>query len=118
LGAQFSAKGTATTTPAKINTFLYGEQYAPKIAAGPSGCLVVWTSLGQDGSREGVFGRFLPNGSGPAGSEFRVNTTVASQQIQPAVAWNGTDRFLVTWSSVVMGGFNLFGQMYFLNPNP
>ena len=117
-GRQFLANGTATTSAATVNTYLYGEQFDPKIAAGPTGCLVVWTSLGQDGSREGVYGRYLPNGSGPAGDEFKVNTTVANQQIQPTVAWNGVDRFLVVWSGMASGGFDLFGQTYILNPNP
>ena len=40
----------------RVNTFTYGDQLAPKIASG-TGQFVVWTSLGQDGSREGVFGQ-------------------------------------------------------------
>ena len=49
--------------------------------------LVVWTSLGQDGSREGVFGQFLHAGGTPVGGEFRVNTTTAGPQMQPAVSF-------------------------------
>jgi hypothetical protein len=102
-----------------VNTFQYGDQFQPKIASGPSGCLIVWTSLGEDGSREGVFGRFLPKGISAAGDEILVNTTTASQQIYPTVAWNGTDKFVVIWSSpVIDSGFDLFGQIYTLNPVP
>ncbi len=116
IGRAFTADGLPAGASFKVNNFTYGDQYRPKIASGPTGCLAVWTSLGQDGSREGVFGRFLPGGSVGAGAEFKVNTTTISQQIQPAVAWNGVDRFLVIWSSFVVDyGFDLFGQAYSLS---
>ena len=115
----FSAAGTPETSDARINTFLYGDQYQPKIAAGPSGSLVVWTSLGQDGSREGVFGRFLAGGTQVSGPELQVNTTTVSQQMHPAVAWNGVDHFLVVWTSFTgANGFDLYGQAYVLSSSP
>jgi len=100
----------------RVNTFLYGDQYVPKIAAAPSGSLVVWTSLGQDGSREGVFGRLLAGGMVPVGTnDIQVNTTTISQQMHPTVAWNGAE-FLVAWTSFVgQNGFDLYGQAYVLN---
>jgi hypothetical protein len=118
-GRPFTASGTPETADFRINTYLYGDQYRPQIAAGPSGSLVVWTSLVQDGSREGVYGRFLTGGTQPGGSEFRVNTTTISQQMHPAVAWNGVDHFLVVWTSfqVPGAGFDLYGQSYVLNSN-
>jgi hypothetical protein len=119
VGRSFSASGAPAGNEFTINTFLYGDQYSPKIASGPSGSLVVWTSLGQDGSREGVFGRFLLGGTAVAGDEFMINTTTASQQMYPSVAWNGTDKFVVVWSTpVVDSGFDLFGQIYTLNATP
>ena len=115
-GRAFSPSGSPAGSPFTINTHLYGDQYAPKIAAGPSGSLVVWTSLGQDGSREGVYGRFLQGGTQVAGAEFQVNTTWISQQIHPTVAWDGVDHFLVAWTSFVgSSGFDLYGQAYVLN---
>jgi hypothetical protein len=118
-GRAFSASGMPEVSDFTINNYLYGDQYAPKIAAGPSGSLVVWTSLGQDGSREGVFGRFLAGGTQIFGPEFQVNTTSISQQMHPAVAWNGVDHFLVVWTSFVgASGFDLYGQAYILNSSP
>jgi hypothetical protein len=121
-GRSFTASGSPEVPDFRINTFLFGDQYRPKIAAGPSGSLVVWTSLGQDGSREGVFGRFLAGGTAVAGNEMQINTTTLSQQIHPAVAWNGINNFLVVWSSFVgvgeldlSSGFDLYGQVYTLN---
>jgi hypothetical protein len=119
-GRAFSGSGSPEEVAAfRINTHLYGDQYAPKIAAGPSGGLVVWTSLGQDGSREGVFGRFLAGGTQVSGAEFQVNTTWISQQMHPAVAWDGVNHFLVVWTSFVgASGFDLYGQAYILNSSP
>jgi hypothetical protein len=118
-GRAFSASGSPEVSDFTINTTLYGDQYAPKIAAGPSGSLVVWTSMGQDGSREGVFGRFLQGGTQVAGAEFQVNTTWISQQMHPAVAWDGVDHFLVVWTSFAgASGFDLYGQAYVLNSSP
>ena len=118
-GRPFSVSGAPQAADFRINTFLFGDQYAPKIAAGPTGSLVVWTSMGQDGSREGVFGRFLQGGTAVAGPEMQVNTTTISQQIHPAVAWDGVNNFLVVWASFVgASGFDLYGQAYSLNSSP
>ena len=50
----FPARASAARS-VRVNTHIYGDQYAPRISAIGSDYLVVWTSLGQDGSREGVY---------------------------------------------------------------
>jgi hypothetical protein len=96
--------GRQFTTPASggaqfvINSQLYGDQYGPTIAALGTDYLVAWTSLGQDGSREGVFGQYLRAGV-KEGPEFQVNTTTLNSQINPAVASDGNGQFLAVWSS-------------------
>jgi hypothetical protein len=118
-GRAFTASGSPEVADFRINSYLFGDQYRPKIAAGPSGSMVVWTSMGQDGSREGVFGRFLQGGTAILGSEMQVNTTTISQQLHPAVAWNGVNNFLVVWTSFAgASGFDLYGQAYSLNTSP
>ncbi len=96
------------------NTHVYGDQYAPRISAINGDYLVVWTSLGQDGSREGVYGQFLHEDGSFVGTEIRVNITTVSQQMQPAVASDGVDQFLVVWTSYtgISTGFDLYGQRY------
>jgi hypothetical protein len=116
-GRAFNAHGAPTVPAFRINTYLFGDQYNPRLASGPNGVLAVWTSLGEDGDREGVYGRYLLGGDKAAGDEFLVNTTTVSQQMEPDVAWNGVDRFLVVWTSFAgTTGFDLYGQMYILNP--
>lgn len=115
-GRAFDASGSPEVSDFRINTYLYGDQYRPKIAAGPSGSLVVWTSMAQDGDQEGVFGRFLQGGTAVSGSEMQVNTYTISHQLHPAVAWDGANNFLVVWTSFAgASGFDLRGQAYTLN---
>jgi hypothetical protein len=90
----------------RLNTYLRGDQFAPQIAAAGSDYLVAWTSLAQDGSREGVYARFLGADGSPAGSEFRVNTTVLGRQMQPAVAADPAGQFLVAWANFTTGTAN------------
>ncbi|MGO9586449.1 MAG: hypothetical protein ACLP2Y_09660 [Limisphaerales bacterium] len=101
-------------TVVRVNTYLYGDQYAPRVSALGTDYLIVWTSLGQDGSREGVYGQFLRGNGSAFGSEFRVNTTTVSSQKQPAVASDGVSQFLVVWTSYTGApyAFDLYAQRY------
>jgi hypothetical protein len=104
----------------RVNATLYGDQIGPRVSAIGTDYLVVWMSLGQDGSREGVYGRFLRGDGSPAGDEFRVNTTTVSQQMHPAVASDGVGRFLAAWTSFVggPGSFDLYAQRYASTTQP
>ena len=104
----------------RVNTQTYGDQFAPKISSVGNDYLVVWTSLGQDGSREGVFGQHLSGDGSLAGGEFGVNTTTASQQIQPVVTSDHSTRFLTVWTSFVGGSasFDLFSQRFAATTQP
>ncbi len=97
-----------------VNAQTYGDQYAPKIKGIGLDYLIVFTSLGQDGSREGVFGQFVHNNGALVGNEFEVNTTWVGQQMQPAVASDGAAWFQVVWTSYAgpTTGFDLFAQRY------
>ena len=109
----FSSAGVGGATTL-VNSYLPGNQYAPHLSAIGGDYLVVWTSLGQDGSREGVYGQFVHEDGSLVGGEFRVNTTSAGQQTQPAVASDGADQFLVVWTGFTFGpnSFDLFAQRF------
>jgi hypothetical protein len=98
----------------RLNSYIYGDQFAPRISALDTGSLIVWTSRGQDGSREGVYGRFLDANGVVSGAEFRVNTSTAGSQIHPTVGSESSVRFVVTWSSFAgfRSGFDLYAQHY------
>jgi len=109
----FSSTGSGGTTR-RVNSFAFGDQYSPRITATGTDYLLVWTSLGQDGSREGVYGQFLRGDGSLWGAELRVNTPVINGQIHPCVASDGGARFLAVWSSYVGGrnSFDLYAQRY------
>jgi hypothetical protein len=108
-GRVFSAAATPVSEPFLVNVYTEGNQYAPRVSSGAP--FIVWTSLGQDGSREGVYGRALVNGV-PEGNEIRVNSSIASRQHQPAVAGSG-GRVISVWSTYSgEKGFDLSSQIY------
>lgn len=109
----FDTAGTATTLPTRMNTFTYGDQFAPKLSAFGKNYLAVWLSAGQDGSGTGVYGQFLTSAAELAGVEFQVNSDNGSRQISPTVCSDGLNRFLVTWSSYATSGdVELFARSY------
>lgn len=96
------------------NSRTYGDEYFSKISAIGLDFLITWTSLGQDGSREGVYGRFIHNNGTYNSGEFRVNTTTVSQQMDPCVASDGNSQFIIVWRSFVGAtyGSDLYAQRY------
>lgn len=110
---RFDGSGKALAAPRRVNSSIERDQFSPRIASVDAGHLLVWVSLGQDGSREGIYGQFVDEVGGPVGDEFRVNTTTISQQLYPAVASDGQNRFLVAWSGFTYGtSFDVFAQRY------
>jgi hypothetical protein len=109
----FASSGTGGTA-FYVNTRLYGDQYVPRVSALGLDYLVTWTSLGQDSSREGVFGQLVHNDGVLKGTEFLVNTTTTGQQMQPTVAADGVNQFLVVWTSFngLPNTFDLYAQRY------
>ena len=114
LARSYDAAGVAVAAPAVVNSTTYGDQYAPRIATQGNAHLVVWTSLGQDGSYEGIYGRALTTSGTPTGDEFLVNTTTLNRQLHPAVTADATGRMLVVWSSFsgAATGNDLYAQRY------
>jgi hypothetical protein len=109
----FSSAGVGGTV-LRVNSYTYGDQYVPRISAIGGDYLIVWTSLGQDGSREGVFGQFVHENGSLVGPEFCVNTTTLGPQMQPTVASDGVAQFLVVWTSFTFSAasMDLFAQRY------
>lgn len=115
----FSGNGFGGVTR-RVNTHVFGDQLAPKVSVSGSDYLVVWTSMGQDGSREGIYGQFLRSDGSLAGGEVRINTTTVSQQIHPTVASDGSGRFIALWTGFVGGAasFEVQAQRYAIDQTP
>jgi hypothetical protein len=97
-----------------VNSYLFGDQFVPQISALGTDYFVTWSSLAQDGSREGVYSQILRSSGMRVGSEVRVNSTTVGQQMHPCVASDGDGRFLTAWTSFIGGAasFDLFAQRY------
>lgn len=109
----FSSTAIGGTTR-RVNTYTVGDQVGPKLSSLGTDYCVVWTSVGQDGSREGVYAQYLRGDGAAVGDELRVNTSTVSQQMYPAVASDGVSRFMAVWSGYVGGSasLDLFAQRY------
>ena len=99
----------------QINSHTFAPQSSPAAAVDDAGgFVVVWQGYGQDGSYSAVLGRrYSPEGI-PAGGAFQVNTYTEHTQREPAVAMDGTGRFVVVWESYDQDGstWGVFGQRF------
>ncbi len=103
---RFGADGVGGTGY-RLNSHTFGDQFLPTVACAGNDYFAIWSSLGQDGAREGVFGRLIADTGMPQGDEFGVNRRTASQQLHPALASDGAGRFLALWTTFG-GGLNSF----------
>jgi len=84
----------------RVNQYTPGLQTTPKIARLQNGNLViVWSSLGQDGSLQGVYGRLFDPEGLPLTDEFPVNVFTSYNQRNPAVAALKDGTFVTVWVS-------------------
>lgn len=116
----FDSAGVAKAPGKRVNTQVYGDQFTPHLASSGQECLMVWSSMGQDGSFEGVYGRFLDDKGVAYSAEFRVNAVSFGRQITPALTCDGNGQFLAVWSSYVGGAesFDLYAQRFLKDSRP
>jgi hypothetical protein len=98
-GQRYSATGAALGPEFRVNTFTPSGQVGPAAAWLPTGFVVAWASLGQDGANLGVFGQRYAETGDPVGPEFQVNTYTKYDQLSPRVAAIPTGEFVVVWTS-------------------
>ncbi len=99
--ARFMAPdGTFRGAEIRVNHFTKDDQQDADIAILKNGnALVIWSSMGQDGSMQGVFAQiFSPEGA-RVGDVFQANQTTQYNQQTPAVAALANGGFVVTWIS-------------------
>jgi len=97
-GQRFSGAAEPLGGEFQINSSTAGMQRLPAVDMARDGrFVVIWSSEGQDGDGEGVFGQRFDEHGNAAGSEFRVNTTTDHDQQYPQVAMSSDGRFVVVW---------------------
>jgi len=104
---RFDANWQLVQGPVAVNTFASNNQQVPSIAMDASGNFVIaWQSFGQDAgdspAQSGIYARrFLADGTAIDAAEFRVNTTILSQQRDPDVAVNASGQFVIVFRTGV-----------------
>jgi hypothetical protein len=115
-GQRYAADGTRRGGEFRVNQTVTNSQWYPGVACADDGSfVVVWTSALQDGSGDGVYARRYTAAGAPAGDEFRVNTTTASDQRHANVAVAAGGAFVVTWSGLAQAGgagWDVYAQRY------
>jgi Ca2+-binding RTX toxin-like protein len=99
----------------QVNQFTNSTQSRPSIDIDADGdYIVTWQSYGQDGSLFGIHARRYDKYGTPIGNEFRFNTTVAVNQLNPQVAVDDDGDFVITWQSAYQdgSGYGIYAQRY------
>jgi type III secretion system FlhB-like substrate exporter len=101
---RYDVNGTALGNAFRVNSYTFDSQRNPQVAMAANGSfVVVWESMGQDGSNYGIYAQRY-NASGVVqGSEFRVNTLTIDDQREPAVAMDANGNFVITYQAWASG---------------
>src|SRR5512140_3628898 len=98
MAARWGSAQVAAGGEFQINTYTSGDQIWPSVASEAAGnFVVVWQSIGQDGSSWGIFGQRYDASGVPRGGEFQVNTYTTYSQLGPQVVTDSAGRFVVVW---------------------
>ena len=114
-GQRFDASGVPQGGEFQVNSYTTGAQASPRVACGANGdFVVVWSSAGQDGSIDGVFGQRFDASGVPQGGEFQVNSHTPYSQRLGDVASDARGNFVVVWTSELQDGSSqgVFGRRY------
>jgi len=98
----YDANGTHLGEQFLVNTTLVGAQQCPQAAINDDGEFVIVWDCRIDPNSESerdVFGRRFNSLGEPLGDEFQINTFVADDQRNPAVAMGPDGRFVAVWQS-------------------
>lgn len=81
------------------------DESAPAVAMASNGnFVVVWSRREGDSGFFDIYGRRFDSSGNSLGDEFRVNSYTTDRQVDPAVAYVGTNSFVITWSSAGQDG--------------
>jgi len=114
-GQVYDAVGQVVGSEFSVNTEVSGNQHYSTVAAlDNSGFVVTWTSVGQDGSAEGIYGQVYNASGQPQGAEFIINTETGNAQVLSSTIGLANGGFVVTWSSALQDGstYGVYGQRF------
>ena len=101
IGAALSMTPTKLGEEFQVNTYTSGTQNGTAVTSlNDGGCLITWTSNGQDASGYfNIYGQRYDKWGNTVGSEFQINTYTSGHQWSPSTASLANGDVVVTWSS-------------------
>ncbi|MDC0541764.1 hypothetical protein OAO50_08970, partial [Paracoccaceae bacterium] len=101
IGAALSMTPTKLGEEFQVNTYTSGTQNGTAVTSlNDGGCLITWTSNGQDASGYfNIYGQRYDKWGNSVGSEFQINTYTSGHQWSPSTASLANGDVVVTWSS-------------------
>ncbi|TAN60250.1 MAG: hypothetical protein EPN20_13950, partial [Magnetospirillum sp.] len=116
---RYDADGHAVGPVTQVNTYVDAQQYQPRITVlGDGGWVVAWTSYGPDGSGYALMARRYDVTGTAMGGEFRVNSTVASHQMEATITSLADGGFVIGWAHQLSSGssdYDIYTQRYSAN---
>jgi hypothetical protein len=107
----YNSQGNPQGQPYAVASTAASDEQNPTIAMDAKGAFVIaWTSDRTGGPT--VYAERFKNGGAPVGAAFRVNTTTAGNQSEPAAAMDANGDFVIAWLSNQNGGQQVFAQDY------
>lgn len=118
---RFSRDGSPLGTNVRVNDSISPEQFAPSVAADPTGVFwVVWQDFRASGYPQNgdiYLQRIRPDGS-KVGANILVNDDGSLiTQKEPEISTNGRE-VLVVWSDLRRGEWDIYGQRFDFNVSP
>jgi hypothetical protein len=109
-----------------VNQTTPNWQYQPSVSADDAGTFVVtWTAYGQDNDQAGDYGIYARifnadglnyvDSSGVTLGEFRINSTVAGNQVLSEVAMDSDGDFIVVWVGPDANSTGIYSRIVALN---
>jgi hypothetical protein len=112
---RYASDGTPAGNEIRVNTATANDQSQPVVASfALGGYVVLWTSDGQDGNGKGVYAQVFNASGSRADVEFRVNTTTAGNQWQPAVGGCVISEFRAAWVGPDADRTGVFTQLFYV----
>lgn len=114
-GQRFDAAGTALGTEFRVNSYTTTSHYHAAVSSAPDGSfVVVWMSVLEDRTGQGIRGQRYDDTGAPAGTEFKVNGGPDTYQSFADVASAANGSFVVVWDTYLDDGdgYGIHGRRY------